>query len=526
MPNSSNLLPDTDGTFHAVSGIYSVTIKIIPNSIITIDGKISGDKFIVCTSENRPSVGVAHNSNIGFQNGKTIQIESNANYLTVYANSSGEVNLSGMRIYYGKHWEVGSVKFLDKNKKITCEQTSFFEGFNYGEPSNIEIFEGYCSLEGKIITGDSYTSLIVNVNPNKTYYICIPNRNRINIVASSNGRFYTDETYELLDFTQPFTYNDTWVIKVTTKSDTKAIMVYFFNDVYDYESNKNNIVISENEWNPSPQLHISKEFIPNDLNNKLVGLNVLIFGDSITDCCHIEIDDNGNTSNYYFNNPSNSYTDANGKTIRFSMWAKIMNDICDCNEIRNYAHYGASFKDRTRDVGLERQNVSYQIKLAMNDLNNPNNVFAVNDFNPDVVIFALGTNDGSTATDDYETTFNTTFENLDRTKFCQSVRHALERVKKAFPMALGFVVLPIQRADSDVFTWETRPLLKQIAERCGYISIDGASESGIIKENNVANGLGVTLKDGLHPNEKGQNLMARMIINAIESHYSDFSGMN
>ena len=303
-------------------------------------------------------------------------------------------------------------------------------------------------------------------------------------------------------------------------------MVYFFNGVYDYESNKNNIVISENEWNPSPQIHILKDYIPNNLNNKLEGLNVLIFGDSITDCCNIKIDGNGNTSEYYFKNISNSYIDANGETVRFSMWPKIMNDLYDCNEIRNYAHYGASFKDAARSVGLERQNVSYQIEIAMNDLNNPNNVFNVYDFKPDVVIFALGTNDGSAATDDYDTAFNTAFENLDRTKFCQAVRYALETVKKAFPIALGFVVLPIQRADSDVFSWQTRTLLKQLAERCGYIIIDGASESGIIKENNVANGLGATLKDGLHPNEKGQNLMARMIINAIESRYSDFSGMN
>lgn len=36
----------------------------------------------------------------------------------------------------------------------------------------------------------------------------------------------------------------------------------------------------------------------------------------------------------------------------------------------------------------------------------------------------------------------------------------------------------------------------------------------------------LTLKDGIHPNEKGQNMMARMIISALKTHYIPFDGMN
>lgn len=59
----------------------------------------------------------------------------------------------------------------------------------------------------------------------------------------------------------------------------------------------------------------------------------------------------------------------------------------------------------------------------------------------------------------------------------------------------------------------------------GCIVLDGA-ECGITPENNVNSGLGATLKDGLHPNDKGQQLMARQIIKCIESHYLDLSTFN
>lgn len=39
----------------------------------------------------------------------------------------------------------------------------------------------------------------------------------------------------------------------------------------------------------------------------------------------------------------------------------------------------------------------------------------------------------------------------------------------------------------------------------------------------LSRGTSASLKDGLHPNEKGQNMMARMIISAINSHYVSYT---
>ena len=77
-----------------------------------------------------------------------------------------------------------------------------------------------------------------------------------------------------------------------------------------------------------------------------------------------------------------------------------------------------------------------------------------------------------------------------------------------------------------------------MAERYGAVIIDGYSEMGIIRDtettnNNVDLGdttitinSGIYLKDGLHPNDKGQNLFARLIISYIKRYYVSFDGMN
>ena len=65
-----------------------------------------------------------------------------------------------------------------------------------------------------------------------------------------------------------------------------------------------------------------------------------------------------------------------------------------------------------------------------------------------------------------------------------------------------------------------------MAKRYGCIVIDATAESGIISDINIYNNLGILLKDGLHPNEYGSNLLARMFITSVESHYMPMDAMN
>ena len=165
----------------------------------------------------------------------------------------------------------------------------------------------------------------------------------------------------------------------------------------------------------------------------------------------------------------------------------------------------------------------------------PHNVFDVDDYVPDIVIFALGTNDGTPndtydsamektvlKSDGYSIDVDATLANLDETKFCESARKAYLRIKSAFPMAQIYVVLPIQRSYDEGVFGNLHTYLKQMAERYGAITIDGAGNSGITRDFNVRENLGLYLKDGLHPNEKGQNLLARLIISSLKANYMSF----
>ena len=271
----------------------------------------------------------------------------------------------------------------------------------------------------------------------------------------------------------------------------------------------------------------------------LNGKQILIFGDSITDCCTITLNADKETTAYVWKNPSNSYTDAQGNTVSYSMWPKILKDTQLCGEIRNYAKSGAMYETRDRTSGNERQNLQYQIDVALNDADNPNSVFAIDDYEPDIVIFALGTNDNAIASEDtfdaaMEKTVldadgktidvNATIANLDDTKFCESARKAFLRIKQKWPLAQIYVVLPIQRVYNAQSNsgYKNHYRLEEVANRYGCIIIDGLYSCGITQEFNVYDGLGEYLKDGLHPNEKGQNLMARMIITSLKSHYMPF----
>ena len=259
------------------------------------------------------------------------------------------------------------------------------------------------------------------------------------------------------------------------------------------------------------------------------GLKVLIFGDSITTCATFTINENDETTAYQLRSNSNSYVNEYGETIYFSMWPALLKDFLNCSDVRNYAQSGASYKDATRPAGEERKNLSYQIQLAINDIPNAHNAFPTQgNFQPDIVIFALGTNDW-TANDTYAEAMaktvmnvdNTAFDidatlaNLDRTKFCEAARWAFVKTRQSFPYALYFCLLPIQRGTGDRI--EDNEPLKQMAERYGMIIIDGAKTMGIVRDFETSSGLGYYLKDGLHPNDRGQRLFVRRIVNAIKS---------
>ena len=255
-------------------------------------------------------------------------------------------------------------------------------------------------------------------------------------------------------------------------------------------------------------------------NNK----NVLIFGDSITDACEITVNAKNQTTSY-------SFRGLDG--FNRKMWSAILKDSYNFKEVRNYALSGATWKG---DLSNARASSYSQITIALNDLNNPNGIFNQDSFTPDIVIFALGINDSS-SNDTYEDAMNktiliegtgnidveATLNNLDHSKFNESVRWALLKIKSQFPYAQVYVSLPLQCAKAiDVYGSTLVSDIRKMAERCGCIVIDSTNEVGIIPEGNFYNDgtkIGITLQDGLHPNAIGQKMLARTIIGKLNSCY-------
>lgn len=545
-PNTATLYTDryvdVNGTISSSAGVNTLVMPVRGNTVYYLYIPNTNRGVVAESDDNDFSVGSVKTPLITdsptlpwkFTTGVT------AKYICVYFYSGTynyESNKSNIVLnknkYFGKVTPYIAEEYINNSALpiIQPSGTSFFDGLNYFDPAKASLFtDRFVDIDGVIKSGTNLTTLAFPAQPNTSYYLYIPGHNRGIVAESSNDNFSVGEEKTILINTNPLA---PW--HFTTGATAKYIVTYFYSGTYDYERYKNHIVLNIGQYYGEITPFIPAKYLASDISNPLDNTQVLIFGDSITDTCNFTINSSKETTAYTWRNPSNSYVNAQGVTIQYSMWPKILKDSQPCEEIRNYARSGAGYLTHERPAGEERQNVHYQIDVALNDLDNPHGVFSVNDFQPDIVIFALGTNDG-VPNDTYETAMaatvyqsdgvsidvDATINALDETKFCQSARKAFMRVKRAFPTAQIYCVMPIQRANNDTNLGTLHEYLKKIAERYGCIIIDGTFTSGITRDFNEWNALGTYLKDGLHPNEKGQNLMARMIIGSIKNNFMPF----
>ena len=260
-----------------------------------------------------------------------------------------------------------------------------------------------------------------------------------------------------------------------------------------------------------------------DYKTNIINKNILIFGDSITESCNINVNEDLESTSYTWR-----------LTQPVLTWPIVIKGHYLTTEIRNYALSGASY-GKQESFENPRLSLVDQVQIAINDKNNPNNIFIQNTFTPDIIIFAAGTNrHGNVAT--YENTMNktiyeednqtidvsATLNNLDLTNETEAARYCFMKIKEQWPLAQVYCVLPIQRVARDMLTDEFVVELHKLAIRYGCVIINGA-DNGIISEGNVLNDTGTTLRDGLHPNQNGQYIMARQIIKSLESNYLDLN---
>jgi len=523
------------------------TTNFIPcdqKTVIILDGVWTGDSSFAYAfyTSNYEETYIQNSGQNNVQGHLVVtSVPSNAKFVRLCSRvSTGEVPVGIVLNYLDSLQKINDLQESINNKLtiVTPKNTTFFKGINYFDPNETVFYsDRFCDSNGRIISSSSAKSISFPVDPSTHYILYAPDTNRGIIVESSENNFSIGKTLTPI-YTGGSKAN--YRFDFTTGPNAKYVFVYINSGEYDYDSKKSFFILNKDEYTGDITPFIGNEYLSADVANPLSGKQILIFGDSITDTCNFTINAQDQTTAVTWKNPSNSYTPVGGTTIYYSMWPKILRDSQGFAEIRNYARSGASYKTSERTSGEERQNLQYQITVALNDRNNPNDVFEIDNFVPDIVIFALGTNDG-TPNDTFESAMSktvleedgytidveATLAALDDAKFCESARKAFLRIKQAFPLAQMYCALPIQRANNDTNWGTLREYLSQMAQRYGCVIIDSTAESGITREFNVWNEVGEYLKDGLHPNDKGQNLLARTILTSLKTHYVPFgTGFN
>lgn len=136
---------------------------------------------------------------------------------------------------------------------------------------------------------------------------------------------------------------------------------------------------------------------------------------------------------------------------------------------------------------------------------------------PDVFVFAMGTNDSKLGTAE-EALKGKSLDEVDVTTMAGGARWAIQTIIERFPNCRVFVCTPIQTSTPGHNAMNTKKIeiLKEICRSLSVQVIGCYSECGISEKLEDGHGHRY-LRDGLHPDKEGQKLMGRYIANEIRN---------
>lgn len=136
---------------------------------------------------------------------------------------------------------------------------------------------------------------------------------------------------------------------------------------------------------------------------------------------------------------------------------------------------------------------------------------------PDVFVFAMGTNDGNPGTAE-EALKGKSLDEVDVTTMAGGARWAIQTIIERFPNCRVFVCTPIQTSNPDhnLFNTQKIEILKEICRALSVQVIDCYGECGITEKLEDGHGKRY-LRDGLHPEDEGRKLMGRYIAKEIRN---------
>lgn len=139
---------------------------------------------------------------------------------------------------------------------------------------------------------------------------------------------------------------------------------------------------------------------------------------------------------------------------------------------------------------------------------------------PDVFVFSMGTNDRILGNSE-DALKGKSLEEVDLTTMAGGARWAIQTIAARFPDCRIFVCTPIQTGNPEhnAINLKKIAILKEICQALSVQLIDCYSNSGISEKFEVKDSKGRYLRDGLHPDERGQQLMGRYIAKEIRNNY-------
>jgi len=139
---------------------------------------------------------------------------------------------------------------------------------------------------------------------------------------------------------------------------------------------------------------------------------------------------------------------------------------------------------------------------------------------PDVFVFSMGTNDTNlgSATEALE---GKTLDSVDVNTMAGGARWSIQTILQRFPKCRVFLCTPIQTGDVEHNKMNLKKIeiLREICCALSVQVIDCYSNSGITEKFEQPKGHGRYLRDGLHPEAEGQQLMGRYIAKEIRNNF-------
>ena len=551
-----------DGTIY--NNAQYVRTDYIPcdsNTIVVLHDFWTGDSSLAYSfyTDNNASSFISGQSNV-IGNVDNITIPANAKYIAFSSRTtdgwSGTWNPEAY--VYNHHAIIANIELLNEDSAdhesdisdlqndvseingkisaITPANTTFFDIYDFIDNAFIDFWGVFVATDGYIWANSETMSIKLKVEPNTTYVLEIPGANRATGTSNTNGVFETGHVYTTLSLGR----NDD-LITFTTSSNIYYAVIYFYSGTYDTSHGTEGIHLYKDIKKTDITPTVKLENLPLDKIDTPYEIDVLVFGDSITDTTNITIDaETDCTTAYSVKTPNNSYV-KNGVTIQYAMWPTLIQRVLNIRELRNYALSGAHFYTTSNPPSNPREKLLYQVQVALNDLSNPNNVFPNDDFYPDIIIVACGINDGNIAEGSFETTMNKTVMNqagtgvdveatmtaLNQQNPEDAARYVFMLLKQTFPESLFLYVNPLQQTyGTNAERLTAREELRKMAEQYDFVNLDGFGQFGVVRDFETREQIGLLTKDGLHPNEKGQNLYARNIVQAIKRYYLPLNKFN